>query len=183
MDKSEIFIRLNEVMGKEQCANLALDILESATSLSFLFELTQNQKPQIEMRAAWVIATIAERFPEVLFPFSKTICDILLQSKNNSVARCLLKVLSIINLPEERITQLLDFCTDVMLDRSKPVALPVYAMTIFYRISEIEPDLKYELCEIVCHLMEEGAPAIMSRGKKILKTLEKEIRSFQLISD
>lgn len=175
MNSDDILARLANTMGKDDCISLALDILESEFSINTLINLTENQKRQIELRAAWVLTTIVEQYPEALIPHTNTILDHLISSENDSVIRCFLKIISVLPLIEDRLSEILEYVTDVMMNRAKPVALHVYAMTIFYQITEIEPDLKYELREIISHLMEEGSPAIISRGRHLLTKLNKEM--------
>jgi len=54
-------------------------------------------------------------------------------------------------------------------------------MQILYNISEKEPELKPELIDVIENEMElHPTPGILSRGKKILKKLHEQRKSWQL---
>jgi len=164
--------RVFGVTGKDLCRELALDILEDNRGVDILLPFLVSEQKKIGMRSAWVLATVSEMFPEALLNYRKQLVEVLNKTDNESVIRSVLRSLSVIPVHTESMGELLNHCTEYLTNMSSAIAIKVHSMTIFYNITVIEPDLKTELQEIIYHLMQEGSGGIISRGRKILKSLD-----------
>jgi hypothetical protein len=62
-------------------------------------------------------------------------------------------------------------------DPAEAIALKIYAMTILYKISNAYPAIKPELISSIENEIPKNSAAVISRGKRILKKLYKEVKS------
>jgi hypothetical protein len=166
------------------------DLLASGENISILADFFLSHPIQIEQlmdialkvegkgswRAIWVADRVHEKEPELIKPYIPRMVDALENMVDESKLRHLLKLISLNDIPSEKISMLLDFCLREFTDAERPVAIRVHAMQILYEISELEPDFKDELAQVIEHEMEyHGSAGISSRGKMILKKLSKTI--------
>ena len=125
-------------------------------------------------RAAWMVDKIHEKHPEMVLPYFPALTDFLLTTKNAGKKRHLLKLISLHEIPDEKMAVLLNYCIDVFSNAAEPVAVRVHAMQILYNIAQKEPDFSGELIELIENEIEfHGSAGILSRGRKLLKKLYK----------
>jgi hypothetical protein len=93
-------------------------------------------------------------------------------TQNAGKKRHLLKLISLHDIPEERMADLLNYCIDVFTSPLEPIAVRVHAMQILFNIAQKEPDFAGELIELIRNEIEyRGSAGIASRGRKLLKKL------------
>ena len=100
--------------------------------------------------------------------------DFAMITQNLSKKRHLLKLISLHEVPEDKMARLLNHCMEVFTSVANPVAVRVHAMQILFNIALKEPGFAGELIdlieyEIACH----GSAGLASRGRKLLKLLYK----------
>ena len=153
--------------------NLVADlIIQKPVLFEELFLVfTRNEEP-VSRRAAWVIDTVAEKFPELIAPHIGQIIDILPKFNHDGLKRHSLRILARSPLPEgDRMGKLITLCFDWLLSPKEAVAAKVYCMEILFRISQIEPELKKELADSIEWRLNEETPGFRNRGQKLLKKL------------
>jgi hypothetical protein len=124
-------------------------------------------------RAAWMVDKIHEKHPELVIPFLPVMTDFLLTTQNAGKKRHILKLLSLHDIPEEKMAELLNFGYQLFTDASEPVAVRVHAMQILFNIARKEPDFAGELIELIEHEIEfHGSAGITSRGRKLIRKLQ-----------
>ena len=125
-------------------------------------------------RAAWMVDKIHEQHPELVIPYLQTMTNFVLTTQNAGKKRHLLKLISINEIQEENLAVLLNFCINIFTNTAEPVAVRVHAMQALFNIAQREPDFSGELIELIEHEMEyHGSAGLASRGKKLLKKLNK----------
>jgi hypothetical protein len=98
--------------------------------------------------------------------------DFMLITKKSGKKRHLLKLISLHDIPEEKMAILLNFCIDVFTNAAEDIAVRVHAMQILFNIAQKEPDFAGELIGLIEHEIEfHGSAGISSRGGKLLKKL------------
>lgn len=123
-------------------------------------------------RAAWMVDKIHDKHPELIVPYLPLMTDFVLTTHNYGKKRHFLKLISLHDIPEEKMGILLNFSMDIFTSASEPVAVRVHAMQILYNIAQKEPDFSGELIELIENEIEfHGSAGISSRGKKLLKKL------------
>lgn len=153
------------------------EIIMNPGYMKLLFDVALNSKHSKSWRAAWLADKINNNNPELIEPYLDLIISSLTPEASSSLKRHLLKLISLHPIPEKYISKILDYSLNCFSSASEPVAVRVHALQILYNISEIEPDFKPELLEIIAHESEiHSSPGITSRGKKLAKKLHLQIR-------
>jgi hypothetical protein len=140
----------------------------------FVAIFLRDEEP-VSRRAAWVVDTVSEKFPELLFPYLPVIVEKLSSFSHDALKRHSVRMLSRSPLPHEKLGPLMNICFDWLTSAMEPVAVKVWCMEILYRISQSEPDLRKELADSIEWRMEEETAGFRNRGMKILKKLNKEM--------
>ncbi|MGQ8338838.1 hypothetical protein ACUNWD_19935 [Sunxiuqinia sp. A32] len=126
-------------------------------------------------RAIWLADKIHEKQAHLIQPYIPELITSLRYINNESKKRHLLKLISLNKMPEEELSFLLEYCINEFTAAERPIAIRVHAMQVLFEISELEPDFKAELIQIIEHEKEyHGSAGIHSRGNKLLKKLEKQ---------
>jgi hypothetical protein len=136
-----------------------------------LMELLFNGTPPIPQRAAWVVSTIADKYPQLCIPYLQRIIVRLEDFEHTGIHRCLLRFLAETDIPEPLQGQLYDICYKWLVNKHTPIAVKVHCMQILYNIAENEPDLQHELRLIVEELTHHESPAILSRSRYLMGKL------------
>ncbi|AHW61876.1 hypothetical protein SAMN05444285_107122 [Draconibacterium orientale] len=174
MTEQELFEHLN---AWENIEVVAASILNDPEQFHTLVQLALNDTRQKSWRAAYLVDKIHDEKPELLQPYLRALIGQLETEMNASKRRHWLKLISMNALPKEHIGFLFDYCIEAFTSGSEAVAVRVHAMQILFNISELEPDLKPEVLQIIEQEMEFHPTAgIRSRGKKLATKLFKQIQ-------
>ncbi|MCB0410647.1 MAG: hypothetical protein KDD29_10540 [Flavobacteriales bacterium] len=139
-----------------------------------LMQIFMEGPVQFTQRAAWAISVVAEKHPEFLLRYYDLFISLLNQpNKHNSINRNIVRALQYSDIPEKYEGQILDVTFRLMNSPNEPIAVKVFCMTVIFNLSKKYPDIKPELKMSIEQLLPEGSAGIKSRGKKILKALEK----------
>lgn len=140
-------------------------------------ELSLSNKYQIANRAARVVQFSIEKDFSLVEPYLSKIIHSLDNIKIEVVKGCLMKIFAVYYLPkdEEELGILADISFHHLQQISKVATTKIYALEILYRISNIEPELKPELIDIIEDQIPKSLISFKTRAKKLLKTLYKEI--------
>jgi len=163
----------------ESWENLALFINEAGKTpenFDMLMDIALNSTDKKSWRAAWLADKIHDEYPLLILPYIETLILKLHTLEDQGKRRHFLKLLSMNELPEKYYGFLVDYCFTV-LSSEEPASVRVHAMQVLYNISEKEPGLKPELALAIEQEIEyRPTPGIISRGKRLLKKLRKEVR-------
>lgn len=168
-------ILLND-LSRKHAESIAAMTLKKPAIFDELWEIALSDEYPVNWRAAWVMDGIWERSPEIVRPFVPKMWALLPQLKVDGVKREFLKIISESPLPEdeERLGILLGICFDWLNVAGEAIAVRVYSMQILFNISRKIPEIIPELKTTIEVAMQEGSPAVLSRGRKILQKLMKK---------
>ncbi len=140
-----------------------------------LWTIALSEELPINWRAAWAIKGIWEESPELVSPHLSNMRRALANIKQDGVKREFLKMISENPLPddEEELGILLKYCFDWLASPMEPIAVRVHSMEILFQISAQIPEIIPELKTTIEVAMQEGSAGMVSRGRKILKALQK----------
>ncbi len=169
---------LRELIGSWENLPVTVQyISEHPEYLEMLFDLSEEDLRH-GWRACWLINKIHDRNPAILAPFILRAVNHLLTTSDRSKKRELLRLLAEFPIPAERAVEMLDYCMRHFTSSAEPIAIRVHAMQILFNISELEPDLKPELAELISQEMEfHPSAGIQSRGSKLVAKLRKQINT------
>jgi len=156
----------------ENLPYLVNEITQTPEYYSMLMDIALYNPHQKSWRAAYLVDKINDSYPELLKPFLNKMIEQVKIEKSVGKRRHFLKLISVNSLPQDQQGFIFDFCLKTFKSAKEPVAVRVHAMQILYNISEVEPDLKPELLDIIEHEMKYHSSAgIVSRGKKLANKL------------
>jgi len=140
-----------------------------------LFHLFCSNEYRVAQRAAYAVMICADENPGIIVPFlGKMLKNLQREDLHDAVIRNTVRVMQNIEIPAQHQGAVAQTCFDLLNDRSRPIAIRVFAMTVIFNLSKLYPELRQELRLIIeSELDEEVKPAFKSRGIKILKALHK----------
>lgn len=147
-------------------------ISDSTDSLDVLMEIAFDDSQDINWRAMYLFEKIHDKYPDLILPYLPAMTDFVLITKKSGKKRHLLKLISLHDIPEEKMAILLNFCIEVFTNATEDIAVRVHAMQILFNITQKEPDFTGELIGLIENEIEfHGSAGISSRGQKLLKKL------------
>jgi hypothetical protein len=173
MERDELYTML------QSCENVMIltrYLIDYPQQIEQLIDIGLNDPNKETWRAFWIADKIHEKKPKLIQPYIEGMVDALGSIDNPSKLRHLLKLISLNDIPEEKLSFLIDYGIQKMTDPTNPVAIRVHAMQILYAISEQEPGFKLELIQMIEHEMEyHTSGGINARGKSLLKKLYQSV--------
>jgi len=136
-----------------------------------ILEVMYRDTYPLSMRAGRVVWLIAKKFPGYIDAYLPEMIEKLPDFKIDGVRRNIMAILVELPLPEIDLGKLFDSCYTWLESEKEPVAIRGNAITILYKISEKEPELKPELIELFESLLPCDSAGIETRIKNYLKKL------------
>jgi hypothetical protein len=141
-----------------------------------LFRVFARNVEPVSRRAAWVIDTVSEKYPEFIAPHLSDVIDLLQKFRHDGLKRHSMRILARSPLPSGNLLgELIKISFEWLLSPHEAIAAKIYCMEILYRVSQMEPDLKKELADSIEWRMTEESAGFKNRGRKMLKKLWYEI--------
>ena len=133
-----------------------------------------SEEYRVAQRAAWVVSHCVDQHPWLIQTHLENMVHYL-KNENIHVAvkRNTVRILQTIEIPEDLMGSLVDYCFKFLLDPKEAAAVRIFSMTILYNICKKEPALADELRIVIEEFMPHSTAGFKSRGKKILKGLQK----------
>lgn len=157
---------------KEEAILVARSIAENPTYLNELWDICiSNEKHS--WRATWILDKVYDIAPDLVRLYLPQMIELVPSLTNESKLRQYLKLISLEPLPSNISGDFINYCFDVLISTTSTIAIKVYAMQILYNFSLQEPDLQNELALVIEEQMENGSAALYSRGRRILKVINK----------
>jgi len=152
-------------------------VIDKPELLQEVFELCFSENKLTAMRVSRIFPIIGELHPEITDPFLPQLIENLELTKNESVIRNFLKLISISigSITENNIGFLIIYCFKTLESGKQAIAIHVYCMQILYEISKSFPEIKPELVSVIEQRLPEGSMAIKTTASKILSKLYLEI--------
>ncbi len=155
-------------------SQLMVYISDFPEHLDLLMNIAFDDNENRNWRAVWMIDRIHEKHPELVLTYLPAMTDFVLTTQNSGKKRHLLKLISLHEIPDDKMAIFLNYCIDIFTSAAEPVAVRVHAMQILFNITVKEPDFTGELIDLIEHEIEyHGSAGISSRGRKLLKELYK----------
>jgi hypothetical protein len=136
----------------------------------FILEFTNAEGRDLQ-KLAWIIGTIVDYCPHLIFPHVETLLIKLKDPCHDAVKRNVMRAIDKAPLHKDHIGLAADLAFKILDDRSEKVAVRVFCMSILLKICTLEPDLAPELVEILKYHMPHESAGFKSRASKIIKIL------------
>ena len=143
-----------------------------------LFRLFARNEEPLSRRSAWVLDTVAEKYPKLIEPYINTIIELLPTFTHDGLKRHSMRILARSPLPcDSYLGDLINISFEWLLSPKEAVAVKVHCMEILYRVSQVEPEIKKELADTIEWRLNEESAGFKNRGQKMLKKLYHEIEN------
>ena len=165
--------RLQNPHSKAAIVRLSKEIVDDETEFETVWELTIEGDNSVSARAAWLLDHLIQRNPALLQPYlSDAVSELGNTSHSDGVLRSLAKAMASLEIPVPLQSRLYGVCRDHLLSSDTAIAVRVHCMEMASRIAEPFPELCEEMRQLIGEAMRSGAPAICSRGRRILRRLD-----------
>jgi hypothetical protein len=166
----DLHATISKSIAKDNLRKITDYVGNSATRFKVLVEVYQGGPYRVTQRAAHVISQCVEKHPALATPHLRALLT-MLEADDVPVAiqRNTLRLLQYCDIPRRFHGTLIDRCFCYLQDRSAPIAVRAFSMTVLERLIENEPDLKKELQIILEDELPYASPAFVSRARKILQ--------------
>lgn len=129
---------------------------------------------KIELSASQVVASIADKQPELLKPYLSKLILNLKKNPSDAIRRNTMRIFQTLDIPEKHEGELFEKGISFLKSAEEPIAVKAFAMTVLRRICERYPELCSEVIPHIEILVEENVSAgLVNRGQKELKKLRK----------
>ena len=139
-----------------------------------LIDLFINDTYRVGQRAAWVVASIHDAHPELLWTHYKRMILKMRESSHDAIKRNVLRCLANSNFPSDLHGELADQCFTYLQDPKEAIAIKVHAMRVLAKVCDSFPEFKHELKLIIEDQLPFGSAGFKSCAKKVLKQITKE---------
>lgn len=172
MTKVELEEFLKKPFSKAQLLRLIADRQASATDL---LSLSLSADPHVCFRAAWVLDHLVRLVPDALNSLVPQFLSTYTQVSSQGSRRIFSRVLSVLD--HGRVTSSPGFaesleCTfEWLIAPDCAVAVQANCLDVLYRYRNSADWISFELAAQIEFLLSNASPALLSRGKRILKKL------------
>ena len=154
-----------------QANEVAQAVQEDPTLFETVFRGLYDRDPVVRMRSADVIEKATKKQPGFLFGFTSQVISLLESVEQQEVCWHLAQISPRLECTKSEETRLIDLLKKLLSHKSKIVR--VSAMDSLAIIAERNPSIWNEVVGIIKVQMEQGSPAVQSRGRKLLQRLER----------
>lgn len=149
------------------------EVVKSESYFKTLLQLALHEKDPLAWRACWVLDGSDEKSPGLARKHISRIVKALPGLESKGTLRCLLRLLTRHDIPEDDQGLLIDLCFSYMVSELYPVAVKAHAMQIIYHHVLLYPELKDELIAVIEDQADNNSVGFKSRGYLLIKKMEK----------
>jgi hypothetical protein len=146
------------------------DILNDPSLFKEVFEGMLNKDPVIRMRSADAIEKVSAKRPEYLRPFKSKLINQISKIEQQEVRWHVAQMFSYIKINKTERDKIIKILSSyIVTDESKIVK--TFSMQTLADLAEKDEQIKPKIINLIKGMIKNGSPAIISRGKKLLKQL------------
>ena len=136
-----------------------------------IIDIIYTEKAPLPQRAAWLLAKVNIKHPELLKPYIPLFIDTIQTFHIDGIKRNISLVLASHKIPEKLQGKLLNYCFDFMLSPTETVVVKVHAMQTIANIAKQHPEIIHELKAAIEDQIPKTTAAFHARARMILKRL------------
>jgi len=157
--------------SKEVVHQLINEIQDNPSRMDELMECFFDEDLRLCQRAAWPVGFISDYNQDLIVPYLEKMLLNLETPHHDAVVRNTFRTLQNIDIPEDIEGLAFEKAFNFLINPNNAIAIRVFAMTVCGNIALKYPELKHELVPVIQEQMEYGSAGYISRGKRILKSL------------
>jgi len=127
----------------------------------------KSEEPILVQQAAAVCYAVSDLSPDLFRPYQKELIRVIKNNIHPAGPRFAYRLFCEISIDKESIGDVIDLSFKALMNRSSPVAVQVFAMTLIANNLKQYPDLAIELEAALVHGLDKGSAGYQSRARKI----------------
>jgi hypothetical protein len=148
--------------------------LRNPASVPYLVETFLTEHYRTGQRVASVLETLAKRRPQLIEPhLRRFLIQLDKPTTGTALKRNIPRILQWMTIPANLQARTVNSCLRLLGDPAELVAAKVFSMTVLANIATEQPDLANEIRAHIEAQYNLSTPAFRSRGKKVLKKLDR----------
>lgn len=165
---------LMESHDKKHALSIAHYAISSNKAFDQLMDCFFSNEYRLAQRAAWSVAWATKFQPSMVHPYLSKIVDQLSRTDvHDAVIRNSVRIIENMEIPLELHGALMNTCFQLVEQPTTKPAIKAFSLSILYQLSQKHSDIQSELVCLIQTLWDMESPAFQSRGRKILKALNK----------
>ncbi len=136
----------------------------------------KQEKEPLSRRLAWYFSTFFDQHPNQMLDYRDELIASLDPIKMPAIQRCFLRTISRLPIPESYHAYLAQYSSEVILNPNSEIAVKAMAMDIFFYIAKLQPEMFYELEQMIHFIYPDGSRGIQNKCRNMTSAIEK-IRS------
>lgn len=137
-----------------------------------IIDIIYHAEPPLPQRAAWLLASVNDKHPELLKPYLSKFINDIQKFKEDAVRRNMSVVLASHQIPKKLQGKLINVCFDLILSANEKVAMKVHAMQCIANIAKEHRELIPELKSVIEDQLSKTTAAFHARARMVLKALK-----------
>lgn len=159
--------------SKPDALRLADYLDEHPERIGEVIEFIKVQQEPESRRLAWYFSTFFDQSPQKVQPYVSDLISFLDQIKMPAIQRCFLRTISRSDIPEQFHAYLTQYSSEVILNPNSEIAVKAMAMDIFFYIAKLQPELFFELEQMLDFIYPDGSKGIQNKCRKMTIAIEK----------
>jgi len=165
--------------SKTAAVDLAHALSHKPEKISELLQIIYREEEPVSRIAAWYLSTLFDYYPQLVYPYVDEMVGQVITLKSPAVIRALLRSISRSKrIKEEHHGILIQYTADSILSSKTEVAVQLFSLEIFFQIAKIQPELFFELENMIDLIYSEASKGIRNKCRNLLKQID-QIRSRQ----
>lgn len=149
------------------------EILDNPSLFREVFQGVLSSDPIIRMRSADVIEKISAKHPEYLQPFKDKLINEVSKVKQKEVQWHTAQMFSYIKVNKKERDKIIKILLSY-IETSDSNIVKVFSMQTLADFAEKDQELNPRIIKLIEEMMKQGAPSVISRGKKLVERLKRE---------
>ena len=185
MNKEQLLQDISKTLKKSKIIALTKIAASTDFPIEDLLILCYHQEKSIAFRAAWILESVAYKYPTRFVPILEDFIKELHKQHHDSCQRHFSKILIHFTAPKAKAVRknafsklsktanenVVDVMFEWLINPATPVAVRVNCMEVLYYMTPQFPWIKEELLAQIIFYMKDGSAALQSRGKALIKKI------------
>ncbi len=156
--------------SKARCDRIVQWVGESQDRFDALAGLFFSGESRISQRAAWPLSYCVMAYPAFIRKHIGELVQNMQQPGiHNAVKRNTLRLLQVVEIPEEFQGTVMDLCFGFITDPQEKAAIKAFSLTVLQNLSELYPEILPEILLVIEERWDTETPAFKARSRRILK--------------
>lgn len=146
---------------------------EKPELIAQVLEMISLEEEPVSRRAAWALRTLFDGNKALLKPYADEIILQLQRLKSPPILRAYLAIISKTDIHKKWHAFLIQYTSEIILNSHSEIAVKMFALEIFFQISKSQPELLYELEQMIDYIYPDGSRGIQNKCRNMTKWIEK----------